>query len=215
VKVKYTMSYTVDNNGTNGVLLVSTRQHPGEIIKTGGVLMPSAKVNRNRIETTTKWVICCDEVNNNAFLIGKIDKVLWVGEGENNQCVVKISEYAQINKEDVWTDYGAKKYAWTYLDNPSVCKMRPGKYQFFKIGRVPFGTMAQTFNKPEAKQETARASSIETEVKKSEPVIVEQVKLDAGDLRAIIAKGYGIDRKHVVSAEVVIKFGEQTVTIKG
>ncbi len=203
------MSYTVDNNGTNGVLLVSTRQHPGEIIKTGGVLMPSAKVNRNRIETTTKWVVCCDEVNMNAFLIGKIDRVLWI----NDQCVVKISEYAQINKEDVWTDYGAKKYAWTYLDNPTVCKMRPGKYQFIKIGRVPLGTMDKAF--PEAKPETtAKAATVEAEVKKSEP-IVEQTRLDAGDLRAIIAKAYGIDRKHVMMAEVVIKFGEQTVTIKG
>jgi hypothetical protein len=117
----------MSNNGNNGVVLVNSRQTPTEIKNTGGVIMPTPRVNKQRIETSCKYVMVCN-TEGTAFLIGTIAAVMWV----NGQGVLRIDSYAEINKPNMWNQHG-NKYGFGYFDNPSQLHVYAGKLAFKSV----------------------------------------------------------------------------------
>jgi hypothetical protein len=167
------------SNGNNGVLVTLCKQNPAEIIRSGGIIMPSPRVNRQRVETMIKYIVCCTEAHGNAFLIGTVDKVIWV----NDECVIKINSYASINRLQVWADVGTK-IGFAYLQSPSQIHMHVGRLKFTNInGNGKYGDSNSYTDdylaKREAENSTAKAqaSVIEpTETKKSAIVVYPKPK---------------------------------------
>lgn len=152
------------NNGNNGVLLIATKQSQTEMIKTGGIVMPSPKVNRSRVETTCKYIVACEESQGNAFLIGEIDRVLWV----NEQCVIKISGYALLDKPGIWQECG-NKYNFGYLANPSQMHLYVGRIKFKSI----FNSIYTNGNGANGNGKiAAAAASVDTSETKKQSAIV-------------------------------------------
>lgn len=120
----------MSNGNTNGVLLVAVRQSSSEIIQTGGVLMP-ANVNKARVDAESKYIMCCNEIGD-AFLIGMIDKVFSL----NGQCIIKINQYAEIQRKDVWQEHRTK-IGFTYLTSPKAVHLYPGKINFLPLPGSP------------------------------------------------------------------------------
>ena len=165
------------NNGNNGVLLVATMQDKDEIIKTGGVTMPTPKVNWKRVNETTKYIVCCDQVTGSAFVVGEIDKVIYL----NNKCIIKINRYASLDKPNTWQECG-NKYGFTYLDNPSQMHLYVGRLKFKQISNGTY-----TDNYIENVKTIAATAVAVNEVKRSEPVKlsrIEELRKELAELEA-------------------------------
>jgi len=117
----------MSNNGNTGVVLVNSRQTPTEIKKTGGIIMPTPRVNKQRIETSCKYAMVCN-TEGTAFLIATVAAVMWV----HGQGVLRIDSYADINKPRTWNEFG-NKYGFGYFESPSQLHLYVGKLAFKRV----------------------------------------------------------------------------------
>jgi len=192
------------NNGQNvGAVVVPSTQSVTEIVKSGGVLMPTARVNWRRIHNTVGYVVCCNPTSGDGFLLGKISKVQYV----NDQCVLQLDSYAEISKPDLLTD-NTSKYGYRYVKNLTAIHLRAGYYTFKAIDQY------------KAERNNVAAQALKIEVEKPEvkkPIVVtqsESTNLATIDVRDVVAKIYGLNRNNVKRIEIDFQVGDAMISVK-